>query len=156
MQHVHRNCYSVINEDCSKNAHEKLGLDFQETQKCVINSFTSSDWASQSTNNTIIDEEIEYWKLYGSGLYPSIVINNRTYRGQIESLAVFNALCAGFSQAPSMCANLLGSNQPDYIPMDDGVKPGIIVGIVVILILLNVVIVYCYRRHAKREMQGEM
>ena len=55
-----------------------------------------------------------------------------------------------------MCANLLGSNQPDFIPMDDGVRPGIIVGIVVILILLNVVIVYCYRRHAKREMQGEM
>ena len=75
-----------------------------------MNSFTSQDWAASTTNNTIIDKEIEYWKQFGSGIYPSIVINNRTYRGQIESLAVFNALCAGFSEPPSMCASLLGSN----------------------------------------------
>lgn len=35
-------------------------------------------------------------------------------------------------------------------------RPSVIVGIVVILIILNVIIIYCYRRHAKREMQGEM
>ncbi len=62
MSHVHENCYSVINEDCSKAAHEKLGLSFLDTQTCVINSFTTSDWESASTNNTIIDAEIEYWK----------------------------------------------------------------------------------------------
>jgi hypothetical protein len=46
-----------------------------------MGSFTSDDWANINTNNTIIDSEIEYWRLYGSGIYPSIVINNRTYRG---------------------------------------------------------------------------
>ena len=84
------------------------------------------------------------------------MVNNRTYRGQLESLAVFNALCAGFSEPPKMCANLLGVNQPDFVPIDDGIRTGVIVAIVIVLILLNVIIVYCYRRHAKREMQGEM
>jgi hypothetical protein len=58
----------------------------------------------------MIDEEIDYWRQYGTGIYPSVVINNRTYRGQLESLALFNALCSGFSAPPGMCANLLGSN----------------------------------------------
>lgn len=81
MTYVHQNCYNVINEDCSRRGHERLGLDFQETQRCVKSSFSSSDWGSNRTSNYIIDEEIEYWKTYGAGIYPSLVINNRTYRG---------------------------------------------------------------------------
>lgn len=81
MRYVHSNCYNVINEDCSKAAHTKLNLDFQETQKCVMASFSSVDWENSDTNNTIIDNEISYWSQYGTGIYPSIVINNRTYRG---------------------------------------------------------------------------
>jgi hypothetical protein len=96
MKYVHYNCYSVINEDCSRSAHEKLGLSFEQTTKCVRDSFKSSDWSSENAYNSMIEEEISYWKTYGTGIYPSLVINNRAYRGQLESLAVFNALCAGF------------------------------------------------------------
>jgi len=81
MQYVHRNCYDIINEDCSKRAHERLSLNWQETQDCVSKSFSSSDWGSASTTNDIIDKEIEYWTKYGSGIYPALVINNRAYRG---------------------------------------------------------------------------
>lgn len=81
MQYVHQNCYDIINEDCSKRAHERLSLNWQETQDCVSKSFSSSDWGSASTTNEIIDKEIEYWTKYGSGIYPALVINNRAYRG---------------------------------------------------------------------------
>lgn len=81
MKQVHQNCYSAVTEECSESAHQKLGIDFEKTKQCVKNSFTSSDWASSRTNNTIIDQEIKYWQKYGSGIYPAIVINNRTYRG---------------------------------------------------------------------------
>lgn len=67
------------------------------------NSFSAKDWASSYTSNSMIDDEIYYWKLYGSGLYPSVVINNRTYRGQMEKLSVYNALCAGFADLPAIC-----------------------------------------------------
>lgn len=103
MSFVHQSCYNVINEDCSRRAHERLGLDYKDTERCVKSSFSGSDWGSNRTNNYLIDEEIEYWKTYGAGIYPALVINNRTYRGQLESLAVFNAICAGFATAPSMC-----------------------------------------------------
>lgn len=81
MKYVHQNCYSVINEDCSKYAHKKLSLDYDETEKCVKDSFDGDDWTKESTKNSMIESEIEYWKKYGSGIYPAIVVNNRTYRG---------------------------------------------------------------------------
>jgi hypothetical protein len=130
-------------------------MDFDETRKCVRDSFSHSDWGSNQTTNYIIDEEIAYWKTYGSGIYPAIVINNRTFRGQIEQLSVFNALCAGFENAPSICAATLASNTPDFLD-EGGIKGSVIVLIVFGLILLNVIIVYCYRRHSKREMQQNM
>ncbi len=74
----------------------QLGLDFEKTRQCWYDSFDTMSWGNPITNNTLIDSEIEYWKTYGTGIYPAVVVNNRTYRGQIESLAVFNALCAGF------------------------------------------------------------
>lgn len=151
------NCNSVINSYCSENAHKKLGLSWEKTNNCVKNSFSSDNWGDNKTTNSIIDEEIDYWKQYGSGIYPSIVINNRTYRGQLESLAVFNAICSGFASPPSMCLATLGSYQPDFLPESgEGIKGSVIVAIVFILIFLNMVIVYCYRRYARREMQSEM
>jgi hypothetical protein len=51
-----------------------------------------------------------------------------------------------------MCSQTLTSYTPDFLPEDEGIKAGVIVAIVVILILLNIIIVYCYRRYAKREM----
>lgn len=98
-----------------------------------------------------------YWKKYGSGIYPSIVINNRTYRGQLEKLAVYNALCAGFKNPPSICAETLGIYTPESLPTSiknppSGVTGATIVALVFFVIILNVVIVYCYRRYARREM----
>jgi hypothetical protein len=60
-------------------------------------------------------------KDYGTYFYPAVVINNRTYRGQIESLALYNAICAGFSTPPSMCQATLGSYKPDFLEEDYGI-----------------------------------
>lgn len=157
MEEVHKNCFNAINEGCSKNAHIKLGLDWPTTQSCVSNSFTSTQWSNPNTNNTLIDEDITYWKKYGSGVFPSIVINNKTYRGQMEEVAVMNALCAGFATPPEMCKGLLNSLSPDYLLENSkGIRGGVIFVLVVGLILLNIVIVYCYRRYTRREIQSEM
>jgi hypothetical protein len=55
MRYIHTYCYNVINEDCSRRAHEKIGLDFATTQQCVEDSFSSSDKANINTKNKIID-----------------------------------------------------------------------------------------------------
>jgi hypothetical protein len=100
-----------LNEECSKYAHQSIEeLNWNDTQKCVVDSFSSNkteDWPKAGVNNTLIDEDISYWNKYGSVINPSIVINNSTYRGQLEPQAVMNAICAGFHEAPSMCQKLL-------------------------------------------------
>lgn len=75
---VHYSCYSTINEDCSRRAHEFLDLSWKKTQDCVKKSFGDvpmSIWGDENVHNVYIDSEISYWREYGTNIYPSIVIN---------------------------------------------------------------------------------
>jgi hypothetical protein len=113
-------------------------------------------------NNTLIDEDIDYWMKYGSGLFPSIVINNSTYRGQLETQQVMNAICAGFKDPPKMCKRLL--SDPDImnnlgegiIYFNDGYTIWQVCGLVAAYILAVVLFLCCYRRSAKRQMKRTM
>lgn len=160
---VHSTCYSVINEECSERAHQHLGLSWEETTKCVADSFTEkSNWEDAKVHNTIIDKEIEYWKDFGTNIYPSVVINKKTYRGQIDPLSVYNAICAGFQDPPQACYKTLhrapnsSINEAMSTTISDGVTVAEVLGLVFALVLLNVLVVYCCRRRARREMQSEM
>ena len=159
---VHSQCYSLINEDCSKRAFEHLKLDWEDVQTCVTQSFSQSkNWDQKSVTNTIIDAEIDYWQSFGTNIYPSVVINKKTYRGQIEPFSVFNAICAGFSDPPQVCMKTL-HRQPTVSIVEAMIKPenkvtvGEVIGLLIALILLNVIVVYCCRRRARREMQNDM
>jgi hypothetical protein len=68
---------------------------------CVTSSFEGTN--SQKDDNRMLREESESWKQYGTGYWPSIVINDRTYRGDLVPDSVFNALCAGFNEEPAVC-----------------------------------------------------
>jgi len=101
IKEVHSRCDNTINKQCSKIGHKEVdGLSWQKTQDCVTNSFSTPDeskWHESTTTNSLIEKDIEYWAQYGTSLFPSVVINNSTYRGQLETQAVFNAICAGFA-----------------------------------------------------------
>ena len=73
----------MVNEDCSKNAMSKIEKDWDEIQECVNNSFDApwDEWKLHTTNNSLIDKDIKYWSKFGSSIFPSIVINNQTFRG---------------------------------------------------------------------------
>ena len=81
---MHVECKNVLITDCSKKVHKKLNLDYQKTNDCVAESFSTLNgkrWGEKGVTNKLIDAEIKYMKDYGTYIYPSIVINNRTYRG---------------------------------------------------------------------------
>lgn len=86
------------------------------------------------------------------------MINKKTYRGQIEPLSVFHAICAGFSYTPDVCLKTMKMTRIVLRSKveDGGISTGAIVGIVLALIVVNVFIVYCCRRKAKRDMNNEM
>lgn len=67
-----------------------------------------------------------------------------------------NAICAGFLNTPKMCVATLGSYTPDFLAENEGIRGGVVVVMVLALIFVNIIIVYCYRRYSKREMQQDM
>lgn len=164
---VHDECGSEINERCSKYAHDNLhGLDWGRTSDCVANSFgggSKDKWMDINTKNKIIEDEIDYWNKHGGNVIPSIVINNCTYRGQMETQAVMNAICAGFRDTPNICKPIL--EDPDlqddfetgvFDISDHGYGFGQVLVICLFAILILIMVLYCYRRHAKRQMKETM
>ena len=109
MKFIHQQCYSNINVECSQQAHKQVGIDFEKTKQCYKDSFDKSKDASHnyddaSVTNTLIEKEMRYFEKYGQRyIFPSVTINNMTYRGQLEIEAVMNAICAGFKKAPGVC-----------------------------------------------------
>lgn len=162
---IHQECGSLVNLQCSKFAHREAGLDFEDTDKCVKKSFRNlpeSEWAKESSNNTLIDQQIAYWMEYGSSLFPSVVINNVTFRGQLETQAVMNAVCAGFSEPPRVCKKILTSRDIEknlnvgVVWYDDGYSTNTLVYILIAGVVGLCLTLCCYRRYAKRQMKEQM
>lgn len=163
--HVHDECGSVLDEECSIYAHRTLGLDWGKTSQCVTDSFSipeQSEWTLGTTTNKLIDKDVAYWNAYGSSINPSIVINNATYRGQLESQAVMNAICAGFANPPEHCKKLLNDDflaedlEVGIVYYDDGYQHHHFIGIAIVSLICVTCILCFYRRSAKREMRKTM
>lgn len=71
-----------------------LEIDYEASKIYAMNTFTKSgremgkfsDFMGQAINKTdvvndLLDSEMAYYKDYGTVLFPSIVINNQTFRG---------------------------------------------------------------------------
>jgi hypothetical protein len=107
VQYVHRMCYEEINENCSKLGHKSIGRSYDETMKCVKASFettSSTDPNFSKDDNTMLRADAEKWKALGSAYWPTIVINERTYRGDMVPDTVMTAICSAFSSEPSYCS----------------------------------------------------
>lgn len=114
----HEYCYGNVNRDCSELSHSFNFLTYEDTMACVNNAFQKDgkiinveyekDPQNEIFNSPdlvidLLDKESEYYKEYGPNVYPGIVVNNQTIRGQIEVEAVFNDICAGFLDRPYYC-----------------------------------------------------
>jgi hypothetical protein len=151
MQRAHAVCQGYINEDCSRGVHKDLNLDFEDTMSCVRRGFRrSNDFNDPMAESYVLESERHYWNNYGANFYPSIVINNRTYRGVFEPQAVFDALCAGFKSTPGQCKRTISEVE------GTGITFKMIFMIVVGMVFLNLCLLFLYRRIQKREMKEDM
>jgi TctA family transporter len=107
----------------------------------------------------IADMETEYFNKYGPHFTPAVVINNQTFRGQLEVETVFNAICAGFYTVPDYCKRYLETNDvnnPELVLMQTKtvIKHSYqkVLRICIVLVAVILVIMCLYRRSAKRNM----
>ena len=101
IKEVHMECFGFISEQCSKNAHAKLGLDFDATQKCVLETFEGSDHSKD--DNKVLRDNAQAWKDYGTLYWPSVTINRMTFRGDITPENILEDICANLQVKPPVC-----------------------------------------------------
>ena len=158
MKEVHSECFGYISEECSKNAHKKLHLDYEKTMKCVDESFLGDE--KNSADNLIMREAAEAWKQYGTLYWPSITINQMTFRGDFTAENVLEDICANLSIKPKVCINFYKREHINYeetnVQGDDSVSAEILILVVCVLIGVNVLLILAYRKCVKKEMDDTM
>lgn len=81
---------------------KKVNIDSEDVEKCVRKSFiTDSD--GKIVDNRLLKEDRKWSAQLGVFMHPSLTINNITYRGDLNGYDIFRAVCAGFSDQPSVC-----------------------------------------------------
>ncbi|KAL3614341.1 Vacuolar-sorting receptor 3 [Castilleja foliolosa] len=89
-------------KECAEGVIKSLGLDLKKIEKCIGDPEADSD-------NPVLKEEQDAQIGKGSRgdvtILPTLVVNNRQYRGKLEKGAVLKAICSGFEETtePSVC-----------------------------------------------------
>ncbi|KAG9440469.1 hypothetical protein H6P81_020634 [Aristolochia fimbriata] len=90
------------NKECADTVIKSLGLDNKKIEKCMGDPNAEAD-------NPVLKEEQDAQIGKGSRgdvtILPTLVVNNRQYRGKLEKGAVLKAICAGFEETtePAVC-----------------------------------------------------
>ncbi|CAN7090201.1 unnamed protein product [Brassica rapa subsp. narinosa] len=90
------------NKECADSVIKSLGIDSRKLDKCMGDPNADSD-------NPVLKEEQDAQVGKGSRgdvtILPTLVVNNRQYRGKLEKGAVLKALCSGFEETtePAIC-----------------------------------------------------
>uniref|UniRef100_A0A175YJU9 Uncharacterized protein n=1 Tax=Daucus carota subsp. sativus TaxID=79200 RepID=A0A175YJU9_DAUCS len=96
-------------KECADQVIQSLGVDLKQIDKCIGDPTADVD-------NTILKTEQEAQIGKGSRgdvtILPTLVINNRQYRGKLNTGAVLKAICSGFEE----------TTEPD-VCLSEGLKP---------------------------------
>jgi len=150
MHYVHANCRHDINQDCSKNGIESIGVDFSSIDTCVEESFIGDDHGKSV--NQILDIENKDWNTNGPHIFPAIVINKVAYRGFLTPENIFQAICEGFKNAPKECKSVRHNEE---VPTN-GISIRTTIIVIAAILVCNLILLMLYRRYHKKEMQSEV
>lgn len=112
-------------------------------------------------DNKILRQMLNDWNAYGHHLYPSVVINDVTFRGQMNPFNVFEAICAGFKDLPKECSDWLkeknlGTPHLDQVIEKKGIRRSHFIKIILALFVFNAILVYFYKKKLNQEIKSEM
>jgi hypothetical protein len=101
IRHFNDTCAAGITTACSEEALDRADIETAEVKECIARSVQGSN--VNLHDNTLLAAERKVWESSGIAFYPSITINNQTYRGDFEADEVKAALCASYNNIPSVC-----------------------------------------------------
>ncbi len=110
----------------------------------------------------MLDDDRNWAKKYGIVVHPSITINNITYRGEMEGIDIFKAICTGFKDRPEVCRGdkvlmlTEKSNTELMYVRRSLVKMYHIIAAVVLVVIVNGVALMFYRKYQKKKVNEEI
>ena len=85
-----------MTEECSQEVHSLMNLDYNATLTCVKNSFTDSTNFTTSPDNNYLKEDMIARLTQGVWFIPEVSINGVVYKGELDPIYVFEAICNSF------------------------------------------------------------
>ena len=160
MIRAHQVFRNRISREDSERVQEVLFLNSEMINICVNGTFDSMDEAKvdyDKDDNGILREAAADWLQLGTHIYPSLVINEKTFRGRLTPDNAFEAICASFSEFPKPCLKWYNRHS---IPVPEGRSTGVSQRVlfvyILLIIIMNTTIIICYRIHFKKELNNEM
>ncbi|XP_058209335.1 vacuolar-sorting receptor 1-like isoform X3 [Rhododendron vialii] len=95
----------MYTKECADRVIESLGIDVKQIDRCIGDPDADVD-------NQVLKSEQEAQIGRGSRgdvtILPTLVVNNRQYRGKLDKSAVLKAVCSGFQETtePAICLNI--------------------------------------------------
>lgn len=155
MHTVHELCPNgKISRKCHELGVKKVSLNQTLIDYCVKNTFDSKGKINYSEDlNAVLRDNQAKWLEHGTHLYPGLVINGETFRGQVNPDNIMEAVCESFKEMPKYCKTWL---KQEGIVFEDGVSNTALGMIIFALLVANLIIVVLYRAYLNREIKSEM
>ena len=145
---VYQNCFaSGLTDTCAYESMKNI-VNSEDVRKCVKDSFLDTDPTVH--DNKLLKAEKALWLNKGPSFFPSVQINNVTFRGDLHPIDVSAALCAAFTSPPANCIS-----STDHSEASDLSFLHVVLTVLLVMGLLLGVLM-TYRLWMRREMQGEM
>ena len=114
--------------------------------RCVDGSFDMGSDEMWKRDNRMLRENAKQWTEYGVLYWPSVTINQMTFRGNITPVNILEAICASFWSQPAACMQFY-QEEHIQVPINSHnsiVTAELLVGIVLLLIGVNAGLIYAY------------
>lgn len=100
----------------------------------------------------ILAENAQKWKEYGTSFWPSVTIDNLTFRGDLTPENIMEAVCASLANKPEICFKFYEEegiaferNEVLNYTKVTPVTSELLIFVVVVLVLVNLALIYAYR-----------
>ncbi len=93
--------FEYMNEICSMSIIHSMNVSTNYIAQCIYHSYVKKgDWES---DNTLLRVDKEKNQAVGVNWRPSLVINEFTYKGEMEASDIVGAVCSAFRPRPAVC-----------------------------------------------------
>ena len=157
MKNLYIKCIATknYNQKCSDNAITSSGLQLEQIEQCVKDSFIGSEQEKENKNykkilkNKILDDEYIIRKQNYITRVPSLTINGRLYDGSWRAEYVFDALCASLIKKPEVCFKM-------GIQREEGLSGPIVFIIIIIVLAINIILFILCKNLIKKKIMDRI